>query len=170
MRNTAKGLFHRYHYGTKDRFKQFVADILSQPYTIGWDDFPFVEPLHFYSMSGTLWLLSQFGAKMTVVLPTMQNFEEAWPKFAYNACPGALPENVTEPFHVGSSHLSSKDPLGIYKAAKDVWSEGGPTARAICVLHAMDYACWETLPDGIPLLCKEVFSSSNFVKRILNKS
>jgi hypothetical protein len=169
MRNAPKALFHRYHYGSKQRFEQFVADILSQPYTLGWNDFDLVEPLHFYSMSGILWLLSISGAKMTSFLPSIQNLNEEWPKFAYNACPDTIPENVTEPFHVVSSHSSSKDKFGIYKAAKDVWSEGGPTARAICVLQAMDYACWDDLPDGIPSLCRDVFSSKNFMERILKQ-
>lgn len=169
MKDSPKALFHRYHYGTKQRFEQFVADILSQPYTLGWKDFPLVEPLHFYSMSGTLWLLSESGAQMTAFLPSIHNLDEDWPKFAYNSCPGILPENITGPFHVASHHSSSKDKFGIYKAAKDVWNEGGPTARAMCVLQAMDYACWDNLPDGIPSLCREVFSSRNFVNGILKE-
>ena len=168
MKTAPKALFHRYHYGTKARFEQFVADILSQPYSLGWNEFDLVEPLHFYSMSGALHLLSTFGAKMTAYLPTMENFLVEWPKFAFNTCPEALPGNVTAPFNASSSHLSSKDPFKIYEAAKNVWNEGGPTARAICVLQAIDYACWENLPDGIPLLCKEVYASRNFVHGILN--
>lgn len=171
MKNAPKALFHRYHYGTKERFEQFVADILSQPYTLGWNGFRAVEPAHFYSMSAVLWLLSQNGdAKMTNVLPSMQNLAQEWPKFAYNACPGALPESVAEPFHMPSHHESSKDKFGIYKAAKNVWSERGPTARALCVLHAIDYACWENVPDGIPVLCREVFSSRHFVNQILKEA
>lgn len=167
LKTAPKALFHRYHYGTNTRFQQFVADILSQPYSLGWNDFDLVEPLHFFSMSGALHLLSTFGAKMTAYLPTMEKFLVEWPKFAYNTCPEALPINVTVPFNASSSHLSSKDKYGIYEAAKNVWNEGGPTARAICVLQAMDYACWESLPDGIPPLCKEVYSSRNFVDGIL---
>ena len=169
MATAPKALFHRFNYGTKQRFEQFVADILSVPDTLGWTDYHKIEPLHLYSMSATLHLLDKCGARMTTFLPSMNNFLKKWPKFVYNSCPGILPENITAPFHTHSSHESSKDLYGIYKAAKDVWYEGGPTARAICVLHAMDYACWEDLPDGIPQLCKEVYSSMNFVTNILDE-
>lgn len=168
MATAPKALFHRFHYGTKQRFEQFVADILSVPDTLGWTDFLKTEPLHFYSMSATLHLLEKCGVRMTAFLPSMENFSKKWPKFVYKSCPGILPENTTASFHTRSSHESSKDLYGIYKAAKDVWNEGGPTARAICVLHSMDYACWEGLPDGIPVLCKEVYSSTNFVTKILD--
>jgi len=166
MRDAPKGLYHRYHYGTKQRFEQFVADILSQPYTLGWSDFPLVQPLHFYSMSGALYLLGQYGVNLTSFLPSIENLGNAFPKFALQACPGVLPENITHDVTVAESgHESSKDKFGIYKAAKDVWTEGGSTARALCVLHAIDYACWENME--IPALCKEVYTSSSFIERIL---
>ena len=48
-----------------------------------------------------------------------------------------------------------------------VWSEQGGVARALCVLHAMDYTCWKDLPDGIPQICQEVFSSTEFATAIV---
>ncbi len=168
MKGSPKGLFHRYHYGTKERFTQFVADILSQPYTLSWNNFAKIEPLHFYSMSGMLSYLAENGAKLSAFLPSIHNLGKELPEFAVQACPGILPENITQAVNVPSSgHTSSKDEYGIYQAAKDVWKEGGPTARALCVLHAIDYACWENLPDGIPALCKQVYSTNDFVERIL---
>lgn len=166
MNSAPKALFHRFHYGTKQRFIQFVSDVLSVPSTLGWIDYPKIEPLHIYAMSGTLWHLSQYDVQMSDYLPTMKDFQTQWPIFVYNSCPEILPRNITAPFNIPNEHESSKDPYGTYKAAKDVWKEEGPIARAICVLNVMDYACWDHLPDGIPPLCQTVYSSKNFVTKL----
>ena len=57
-------------------------------------------------------------------------------------------------------HVSSQDEFGLYKAAKNVWKFGGKESKALCALHAFDYACFDDiLPDGIPQLCSEVYST-----------
>jgi hypothetical protein len=55
------------------------------------------------------------------------------------------------------SHGSSKDPYGTYAAAKDVWRRGGNTAKALCALLAMDYACFDEL--ALPDVCLDVLGS-----------
>ena len=170
LRTSPRGLYHRYRYGTKQRFEQFVADLLSVPAREGWNDFVWLQPLHFYSMTGILVGLHRVGARLTAYLPSIDNLNDEWPAFAHHSCPHVLPENVSVPFSSKSGHESSKDLYGIYKAAKDVWAEEGPTARALCVLHAMDYACWENLPNGIPSLCQDVYSTKHFVDGILKKA
>jgi hypothetical protein len=67
-------------------------------------------------------------------------------------------------------HDSSLDEMGFYRAAKDVWAEQGDIARALCILHSFDYACWDDLPDGIPELCQDVYSKESFVDAIMNMS
>ena len=54
-------------------------------------------------------------------------------------------------------HMSSKDPWGTCQASKEVWAEGGPVARAMCLLSAPDYACFDRLPAGIPEFCRTVY-------------
>ena len=50
-----------------------------------------------------------------------------------------------------------KDPYGTYAAAKDVWRRGGTTAKALCALLAMDYACFDEL--ALPDVCLDVLGS-----------
>ena len=83
-------------------------------------------------------------------------------------CSG-VPESVSSaPMTVMGQHNSSSDPLGTYKASRDVWLDQGPVARALCVLHVMDYACWTDLPDGIPQFCQDVYAETDFVQYMLN--
>jgi len=65
-------------------------------------------------------------------------------------------------------HASKSDPVGAHAAAKEVWKEKGLIARVLCTVSAMDYACWRDLPDGVPDLCQEVYSTDEFSEAILN--
>ena len=49
-------------------------------------------------------------------------------------------------------------PTGTYMAAKAVVAAGGPTLDALCILHAMDYACFpQQLP--VPAACRRVLET-----------
>ena len=52
-----------------------------------------------------------------------------------------------------------------YSAAKTSWKEQGKVSRALCALHALDYACFDDIP--VPALCQEVYSSDAFRRRLL---
>mmetsp|Transcript_9676 Transcript_9676/g.20801 ORF Transcript_9676/g.20801 Transcript_9676/m.20801 type:complete len:206 (-) Transcript_9676:6-623(-) len=109
-----------------------------------------------FEQVGILWDLARNGYRMTAYLPSLANLTYEFPKFLKSACPDLVPSSLLrEP-------MSSGDPFGYYKAAKAVWGEQGGTARALCAIHAMDYACWEDLPEGVPLLCQDVFSGDGF--------
>lgn len=53
-------------------------------------------------------------------------------------------------------HETAVDQDGTHQAAKRVWKEQGSVAKAICVLFAVDYACFLQL-GAIPELCRRVF-------------
>ena len=65
---------------------------------------------------------------------------------------GEMPPTV-----VGGHHETPKDPLGLYRSARDVRGEGGPVVRALCLLDAFHYAGWKDPPDGIPNLRVSVY-------------
>lgn len=109
-------------------------------------------------MSRVLNSLSIYNHSLAGYIPTLENITESWPKFISTTCPGAPPVDEIPKMTKQGQHRSSKDRLGMYKAAKSVWQEAGPIARALCILHAYDYACWERLPQGIPELCIEVYN------------
>jgi hypothetical protein len=170
--------YTRFVHGSKLRFEQFVADFLGGVVTgenegrTPVQNLKFQTPeidewAHLYSMVGVLTQLALSGGKLVSYLPTISNLTNDFPKFLYNTCPG-LPESLLDPkvMEVHGQHESSKDPSGTYNAAKAVWMDGGPMARALCAMHAMDYACWDQLPDGIPNLCKDVFGSQRFIQAV----
>lgn len=100
---------------------------------------------------------------LTGYLPSLRNLTQAWPAFLKETCP-ELPDDMPE-MGLAGQHESSEDRLGLYRAAKSVWEEGGPTARALCAIHAFDYACFDH-SDGVPDLCQDVFESKAFLDRI----
>jgi hypothetical protein len=144
-------------------------------------------------------LPEQEGASSSWFLPTIDNLTETFPKFLEDRCPrmafnykqqeeqaqnqqasniinknnsnNTLREShLLPPMKRLGGHESSKDGYGTYQAAKNVWHTGGPTARALCALHAMDYACFG---DGLgfpPRVCRDVYSSKHFVNRLLGDS
>jgi hypothetical protein len=142
------------------------------------------------SKSSSLWFL-----------PTIENLTETFPTFLAERCPrmasnyysqlqqsnekgnidtdintNAPPELQLPPMKRKGIHKSSDDGYGTYKAARDIWNRSGPVSRALCALHAMDYACFaandEDDLDGrpglrIPDLCRNVYASQHFVETIL---
>jgi hypothetical protein len=158
-------LYSRYKPGTKQHFEQFVADFLGGSTRAGAG----MNYRHVYSMTGWLYKLAQQkeGLKLSAYLPTLANLTETFPPFLVNSCPGipeALRTRSLEPLK--NTHTSQADPFEFHKGAKKVWMEEGPTARALCALHAIDYACFEHLPGGIPNICKHVLVSSDFRNRV----
>jgi hypothetical protein len=172
LQNASGLLFDRYKLGSTNRFEQFVADYFGGPKTLGgperegWTEWHSVEPGHIYSMSGVLNMLAEQGLKLTSYLPSLRNLGETWPAFVQNTCPGLPESTASTPMRLQGQHEHTNSKSPAYKAAKRVWEEEGATARALCVVHAMDYACWENLPDGIPSVCMDVYTSRKFVDGI----
>lgn len=154
-------LYVRYQHGTKQHFEQFVADFLG-----GWKPAGINhEHHHVYSMTGWLYKLAKSDLKLSAYLPTLSNLTETFPKFLVNSCTGVPKIIRNKSLQQVTRHASQADSFGFYKAAKEVWREEGPTARALCALHAIDYACFDDLPD-IPNICKQVFVSVAFRNRV----
>jgi len=45
-----------------------------------------------------------------------------------------------------------------------VWKAGGNTARALCAIRALDYACFDEVP--VPAVCRDVFSTVRFLQTL----
>jgi hypothetical protein len=164
LQNQSALLFNRHKLGSTQRFEQFVVDHLGGPKREGWiQPSKDVQPGHICSMSGILNMLAERGLKLTSCLPSLSNLGETWPTFVQDTCPG-LSESITStPMRLTGQHRHTSSVSPACKAAKNVWEEEGATARALCVLHAMDHACWENLPDGIPSVCVDVHASRTFI-------
>ena len=149
--------FHRLRGGTEERFKQFVRDFIGGPSR----DLR-IQYGHIYSMSGIIHHLNEgTGSHLTSYLPTLANLTHAFPSFLASTCPN-IPKSALNPMSLHGQHITSSDPLGFYSAAKEVWKKQETTARALCAISAMDYACYDQVP--VPLLCQEVFSNETFVR------
>lgn len=66
----------------------------------------------------------------------------------------SLPASSSPPMKRAKGNRSSADPLGTLAAAQTMWASSGPVARALCALHAMDYACLDVLT--LPIACADV--------------
>jgi hypothetical protein len=163
-------IFTRYRHGHKKRFEQFVRDYLSGPIVEKqkpYLDYPLEIP-HTFLMSGILLELARCNERLTDYLPSLDNLTHTWPNFLTKTCPEVdFPEEfVTGTLDTAGQHFSSTDDLGDYDAARQVWEEGGLTAQALCILHVMDYACFDKLE--IPEVCKQVYNDKAFVKALTN--
>ncbi len=132
------------------------------------------------------------AALSTWFLPTLENLTDTFPAFLADRCPSlaynyqrrhervSLESEISNfdktqprgnaslpPMKRRGMHESSNDGYGTYKAAKDVWKKGGPAARALCVLHIFDYACFDL---DIPPLCRDVYARNQFFERILSEA
>ena len=45
------------------------------------------------------------------------------------------------------------------------WELEGATSRALCIIHALDYACFDSIP--IPILCQRVYADEDFSEKLL---
>ena len=157
MNSNHTAQFHRFQYGTEQRFDQFVRDFIGGPAR----DLK-IQYGHIYSMTGVLYRLDEdVGATLTSYLSSLQNLTHTFPDFITSTCP-SLPKSAQKPMSLHGQHVTSGDPLGFYAAAKEAWKKQATTARALCTISAMDYACYEKLP--VPPLCQEVFADESFVR------
>lgn len=147
------------------RFAQFVSDILTE------DSKELKSPViqHICSMSRVLEELHKDQATLTSYLPSLDNLQDAFPQQLLQSCPDAIPTGqALQAMETGEGHHLTNDDEGFYASAKESFATSGTVAKALCALHAIDYACWKDLPDGIPLICQEVYSSPSFVQAILS--
>mmetsp|Transcript_24775 Transcript_24775/g.58151 ORF Transcript_24775/g.58151 Transcript_24775/m.58151 type:complete len:793 (+) Transcript_24775:112-2490(+) len=137
----------------RNRFRAFVENLLVE------DGSFLVNSVysHPFSMSRVLASLAMIGRKLDGYLLDVANLTERWPEFFSTTCPGVPPVDAFPKAVLQGQHKSSGDPWGTYKASKEVWTEGGPVARAMCLLSAPDYACFDRLPAGIPEFCQTVY-------------
>jgi hypothetical protein len=141
--------------GSKNRFERFVREFLDKPMGMSQGAFD-----HLDLMSRILPTLDQNGLSLTAYLPSLHNLTGAWPVFVSQTCTSDH-HTTLRSMELNAQHDSSKDPFGTYQAAQDVWDDQGAIAKALCILHAMDYACFD-LVDEVPLLCQEVYSRNDF--------
>ena len=140
----------------QERFRKFVLDVLQEEPTFG----RYKVYSHFFPMSRILVILKKFKKELTGIIPQLENITSTWPTFLSSTCENFPSPDVIPTMSIRGQHRSSKDRLGLYQAAKDVWKEGGPIARSLCLLHAFDYACFEDLSTNIPDLCREVYQDN----------
>jgi len=153
----------------KKRFLAFVEDLLLENKILG----SHYVYLHFYPMSRILRVLRKYNTNLTGYINGLESLTSTWPDFMVSTCGGELGfpsrERLPVEMKVAGQHDSSNDPLGLYQAAKDVWAEQGPIARALCLLYAFDYACFPKLP--IPALCRSVYRDhSNTIVEKANRT
>ena len=169
------------------RFERFVRDLLEENPTFLAHLFTHVYPISsmLHKLDFAKLLPTTEQPSQTWILPSIFNLTETLVSFLADRCPrfvanypGQATSSGLPPVEVDPDivHESASDPIGTYKAAKDVWKKGGRVARSLCTLHAFDYACFygDNVPSGtsleandIPLTCKNVFSSVLFQEAIL---
>lgn len=148
------------------RFAQFVSDILTE------DSKELKSPViqHICSMSRVLEELHNDRASLTSYLPSLDNLQDNFPKHLLETCSDAIPTGqVLEAMGSGQGHHTPhEDEEGFYESAKESFSASGTVAKALCAIHAIDYACWKDLPEGIPLICQEVYASNDFFQAVMS--
>ena len=152
---------------TTARFEQFVYNFIRQPATARKH---VLDLEHVDSMTGILSTLHELShshgrdaPRLTGYLATLRNLTKEFPRLS-NACPG-MPRMSS--FTVKAVHPTSLDPYGFYSAAKEVWrKQEGPTCRVLCALHALDYACFASIP--VPDLCRSIYSDQIFHSHLLS--
>ena len=122
--------------------------------------------------------LNFFNTSRIHYLNTTDNIQSQFSSFIYKSCPDSFSnhkntaknEKKREEKGKGGQHESSLDKAGFYNAAKSVWKSQGTVAKALCVLHSMDYACFRQLDfyAGIPQLCRRTYANPRFWRPILD--
>lgn len=160
-------LFASYGNGTTARFEQFVSDFIVGPQRA---NHYVLELQHVFSMTGVLWGLKQLKdcsgdevPRLTAYLPSLSNLDTEFPKLLQRTCSG-LPH--LDSFVKKFVHPSQSDPYNTYSAARQVWGHHEGASRALCAIHALDYACFESIP--VPSLCQSVFANQQFRDHLLH--
>eukprot|EP00580_Thalassiosira_gravida_P013179 CAMPEP_0201682026 /NCGR_PEP_ID=MMETSP0494-20130426/51408_1 /ASSEMBLY_ACC=CAM_ASM_000839 /TAXON_ID=420259 /ORGANISM="Thalassiosira gravida, Strain GMp14c1" /LENGTH=539 /DNA_ID=CAMNT_0048165779 /DNA_START=338 /DNA_END=1957 /DNA_ORIENTATION=- len=174
--------------GTTRRFEQFVTDFIGGPQSNGlyrYKKYGIQEIEHVFSMSGILWGLKRYNdchnngledgtvtaassssyVTLTGYLPSLHNLNMAFPKFLSETCRLKL-HDLAKPFDKQIMHESQSDPFHFHSAAKQVWTMQGNISRALCIIHALDYACFDMLP--IPGVCQTVYEEEWFRDGLMN--
>lgn len=167
--NSNPWLFTRHSNGTNARFENFVANFIGNPKRVGIVP-QATELFHVYSMVGFLSYMNKVGQernekeqlKLTGYLPSLDNLTTAFPKFLGETCPNIPRFDYFTKHH---EHPSQSDMKGYYTAAKRALKQGGNVTRALCAIHAIDYACFDLIP--VPDICKEVFGREAFRERVI---
>ena len=145
---------------SEERFTHFLMDFLQMRRS------PYWMWAHIYSMSRVL------STKKPTYLTSTENLTYTLPLFLKKECKGfdQLADNQTATMIGGGltkkNRLAGDDPLGTYNISKIVWKRQGPISRTLCLINAMDYACWKDLPM-IPHICQVVFTADSFVDTFL---
>jgi len=162
-------LFTRFQRGSTQRFKQFVTDFVGGPTQYGFYR-DIAEFTHLFSMTGILYeqnrLNQCFGSNLTLTayLPSLSNLKSTFPKLLTETCPG-VPQELGKMFNHSYIHESKFEDYGFEAAGKKTWEQGGDTARALCALHVLDYACFDLIP--VPGLCRQVYADRDFRNELL---
>ncbi|KAL9187662.1 hypothetical protein ACHAXT_006040 [Thalassiosira profunda] len=159
--------YERRENGTAARFEQFVTTYIGGPRSSGMymgKRQGIEEITHIFAMSGILWgfrrIKDCYGTDVpqtVTYLPSLANLDEEFPKLLHENCPGLPPFG---PFRREIKHESQSDEFHFYSAAKQAWAQQGNISRALCVLHAPDYACFDAL--SVPPLCQDVYMQPSF--------
>lgn len=169
--------------GRERRFETFVRNLIEEHplFYHHWlysHVFPLARMLHPLKKMKLLPTLEESPQQW--ILPSVANLSQSLPQFLAERCPKFVenyaPNSTSSLPRLKVSknglHASSKDELGTYQAAKDVWEKNDHVARSLCHLHAFDYGCFygSAVPSGvtslgvgdIPQTCKEVYASDFF--------
>ncbi|KAL9179144.1 hypothetical protein ACHAXT_000186 [Thalassiosira profunda] len=157
--------------GTPAHFEQFFTEFLRQPQSSYGSRMEALEMTHLYSTTGSLRALDRArrchgndrvprpndvayvlaNAQMNLDFPDMMQRHCEMP---------ALPVFSIEKEY----HDSQKDPFKYHSAAKTVWKTGGRVSRALCIIHVMDYSCWQNI--DVPEFCRAVFEEDSFREKL----
>ena len=102
--------------------------------------------------------------KLTAYLPSLSNLDSTFPKFMAETCPG-VPAEFEKRFDHEHHHNSYDSKYGFDVAGKEIWAEHGDVAKALCALHVLDYACFDSIP--VPDICNQVYGDEEFVGILL---
>jgi hypothetical protein len=156
--------------GSTTHFEQFVRDFVGGPVSSGvYQGYQqLLEMAHLYSPSGILWGLKllrdcqgEHSPQLTAYLPTLQNIGIEFPKMIQRHC--SVPQ--FDPFEKQATHASQTDSYNYHATAEQVWREENATSRALCAIHALDYACFDHIP--VPDICQNVYANAMFREKLL---
>lgn len=150
------------------QFEQFVINFINEPQHSYNGRMEELEMTHVYSMSGSLRGLKRLqqchgnhhAPNITAYLPSAQNLNLEFPEMMKRHCP-LIPK--LDVFAAQTSQASRLDQYNYHASARTVWMEGGAVSRALCIIHVMDYFCWDV---PVPAFCEGVFEGEVFRKAL----